>query len=131
MKNRIGTFYTNCKVENHVDRKKSVEIPKLPVDTGSGSHLVFLADTLKKAGITKRKKNYTFIMAMGDQITGPIGFRRHPCRRGLVQSSDQVCICATGGFGIARRGAEARQGLNLRVDSRRPPFRGRRADLAA
>jgi hypothetical protein len=35
MKPRMGTFYTNCRVANHTDRKKSVEIPKLLVDTDS------------------------------------------------------------------------------------------------
>jgi hypothetical protein len=73
MKNRMGTFYTNCRVENHIDRKKSVEIPKLPVDTGSEFTWI-LADTLKKAGITREKKDYAFVMANGQHITRTIGF---------------------------------------------------------
>src|SRR5690242_8105035 len=31
----MGTFYVRCKIENHVDRSKSVVVPKLLVDTGS------------------------------------------------------------------------------------------------
>ena len=31
----MGTFYTKCLIENHIDRKKSIMIPKLLVDTGS------------------------------------------------------------------------------------------------
>ena len=31
----MGTFHVGCVVENHVDRSKSVRIPKLLVDTGS------------------------------------------------------------------------------------------------
>jgi len=68
-----GNIFTTCKVANHVDRKKSVEIPKLLVDTGSEFTWV-LADTLKKAGITREKKDYTFVMANGQQITRTIGF---------------------------------------------------------
>ena len=31
----MGTFHVRCKIENHVDRSKSVIVPKLLVDTGS------------------------------------------------------------------------------------------------
>jgi hypothetical protein len=31
----MGTFYVRCKVENHVDRSKSIIVAKLLVDTGS------------------------------------------------------------------------------------------------
>ena len=31
----MGTFYTKCFIENHMDRKKSIVVPKLLVDTGS------------------------------------------------------------------------------------------------
>ena len=31
----MGTFYTECTIENHVNRKKAPHIPKMLVDTGS------------------------------------------------------------------------------------------------
>jgi hypothetical protein len=31
----MGTFYVRCRVENHLDRSKSVIVPKLLVYTGS------------------------------------------------------------------------------------------------
>ena len=31
----MGSFHIGCKVENHVDRTRSVHIPKVLVDTGS------------------------------------------------------------------------------------------------
>jgi len=34
MKNRMGTFYTSCRVENQVDRKKSADVSKVLVDSG-------------------------------------------------------------------------------------------------
>ena len=113
MKNRMGTFYTNCKVENHVDRKKSVEIPKLLVDTGSEFTWV-LAGTLKKAGITKEKKDYTFVMANGQQITRTIGFAI--IHVGAAVTIDEVVFAQPGDLELL--GARSLEGLNLRVDSR-------------
>ncbi len=55
MKNRMGTYYTNCRIENHVDRKKTVEVAKLLVDSGSEFTWV-QTDTLKKAGIAREKR---------------------------------------------------------------------------
>jgi len=46
MKNRVETYYTNCKVENHVDRKKSAEVPKMLVDS-SAEFTWSNAETLK------------------------------------------------------------------------------------
>ena len=31
----MGTFYTECTIENHVNRKKTTHIPKILVNTGS------------------------------------------------------------------------------------------------
>jgi predicted aspartyl protease len=93
MKNRMGTFYTNCKVTNHVDRKKSAEIPKMLVDTGAEFTWIN-GESLKKIGVTREKKDYTFVTANGQEITRTIG------------------------FAIIQLGARSLEGLNLRVDSR-------------
>jgi len=113
MKNRMGTFYTSCRVENHIDRKKSVEIPKMLVDTGSEFTWV-LSDTLKKAGISREKKDYTFVMANGQHITRTIGFAI--IHVGDAITIDEVVFAQPGDLELL--GARSLEGLNLRVDSR-------------
>jgi len=69
----MGTFYTNCRVENQVDRKQSVEVPKMLVD--SGAEFTWInAETLKNIGVKPEKKDYTFVMANGQAITRPVGY---------------------------------------------------------
>jgi predicted aspartyl protease len=113
MKNRMGTFYTTCRIENHVDRKKSVEIPKLLVDTGSEFTWVD-ATMLKKLGVAREKKDYTFVMANGQQITRPVGFAI--LRVGDTFTVDEVVFAEPGDLQLL--GARSLEGLNLRVDSR-------------
>ena len=58
-------------MQNHVDRKKSVEVPKLIVDDKAEFTRID-AETLKKIGVKREKKDYTFVMANGQQITRPL-----------------------------------------------------------
>ena len=113
MKNRMGTFYTSCKVENHVDRKKSVEVPKLLVDTGAEFTWIN-GDTLKKVGVKCEKKDYTFVMANGQEITRAVGFAI--IRVGDTLTIDEVIFGEPGDLQIL--GARSLEGMNLRVDSR-------------
>ncbi|HZL12608.1 MAG TPA: retroviral-like aspartic protease family protein [Verrucomicrobiae bacterium] len=113
MKNRMGTFYTSCKVENHIDRRKSVEVPKLLVDTGAEFTWI-KADTLKKVGVTKEKKNYTFVTATGEEINRTIGFAI--IRVGDAVTIDEVVFAEPNDLELL--GARSLEGLNLRVDSR-------------
>ena len=70
MKNRMGTFYTDCRVENQVERKKSAEASHLLVD--SGAEFTWIkAETLKQIGVKREKKDYTFVMANGQHIISP------------------------------------------------------------
>jgi len=113
MKNRMGTFYTSCLVENHVDRKKSVEVPKLLVD--SGAEFTWInAETLKKIGVKREKKDYTFVMANGQEITRAVGFAI--IRVGGALTIDEVIFGEPGDLQIL--GARSLEGMNLRVDSR-------------
>ncbi len=113
MKNRMGTFYTSCRVENHVDRQKSVEVPKLLVD--SGAEFTWIStETLKKIGVTREKKDYTFMMANGQQITRAVGFA--VIRIGEALTIDEVIFGEPGDLQIL--GARSLEGMNLRVDSR-------------
>lgn len=113
MKKRMGTFYTSCRVENHVDRKKSIEVPKLLVD--SGAEFTWInGETLKKVGVAREKKDYTFVTATGQEITRTIGFAI--IRVGDAVTIDEVVFGEPGDLELL--GARSLEGLNLRVDSR-------------
>jgi len=113
MKNRVGTFYTSCKVENHVDRSKSVEVPKVLVDTGAEFTWIN-SERLKEAGVTPEKKNYTFVTATGQEITRTIGFAI--LHVGDAVTIDEVVFGEPGDLEIL--GARTLEGMNLRVDPR-------------
>ncbi len=113
MKKRMGTFYTNCRVENHVDRKKSIEVPKLLVDTGAEFTWID-GETLKKIGVKREKKDYTFVMANGQEVTRAVGFAI--IHVGGAITIDEVIFGEPGDLQIL--GARSLEGMNLRVDSR-------------
>jgi predicted aspartyl protease len=113
MKNRMGTFYTSCLVENHADRKRSVEVQKLLVDSGAEFSWID-AETLKKIGVKREQKDYTFVMANEQQITRPVGFAI--IRVGEALTIDEVIFGEPGDLQIL--GARSLEGMNLRVDSR-------------
>jgi predicted aspartyl protease len=113
MKNRMGTFYTSCRVENHVDRKKSVDVPKLLVDTGAEFTWID-GETLKNIGVKREKKDYTFVMANGQEITRAVGFAI--IHVGGALTIDEVIFGEPGDLQIL--GARSLEGMNLRVDPR-------------
>src|SRR5580700_1788090 len=113
MKNRMGTFYIGCRVENHVDRKKSTEVPKMLVDTGAEFTWIN-AETLKNIGVKREKKDYTFVMANGQEITRAVGFAI--LHVGDALTVDEVIFGQPGDLQIL--GARSLEGMNLRVDSR-------------
>ncbi len=113
MKKRMGTFYTSCRVENQVDRKKSAVVPKLLVDTGAEFTWID-AETLKGVGIKREKKDYTFVTANGQQITRAVGFAI--IRVGDAITTDEVIFGEPGDLKIL--GARSLEGMNLRVDAR-------------
>ena len=108
----MGTFYTSCRIENHVDRKKSVEVPKLLVDSGAEFSWIN-AETLKNIGVKREKKDYTFVIANGQQITRAVGFAI--IRVGDAVTIDEVIFGEPGDLEIL--GARSLEGMNLRVDS--------------
>jgi len=109
----MGTFYTNGRVANHIDRKKSVEIPKMLVDTGAEFTWIN-SDTLKSIGVKREKKDYTFVMANGNQITRAVGYAI--LRVGDAVTIDEVIFGEPGDLEIL--GARTLEGMNLRVDPR-------------
>jgi len=113
-RNLMGTFYSGCVVENHVDRKRSIHISKLLVDTGS--EYTWISETLlEKIGVTREKKDLLFIMANGQQVTRSVGFvivRVDP-----YFTIDEVVFAEKGDLFLL--GARTLEGLNLTVDPRR------------
>ena len=69
----MGTFFVSCQVENHVNRKKSIRLRKLLVDTGSEFTWI-PTEKLRKIGVAVEKKDQSFIMANGSLVTRSVGF---------------------------------------------------------
>ena len=109
----MGTFYTSGRVANHVDRKKSAEIQKMLVDTGAEFTWIN-SGTLKSIGVKREKKDYTFVMANGNQITRAVGYAI--LRVGDAVTIDEVIFGEPGDLEIL--GARTLEGMNLRVDPR-------------
>jgi predicted aspartyl protease len=109
----MGTFYTSCRVENHNDRKRTVEVPKLLVDTGAEFTWIS-GETLKNIGVKREKKDYTFLMANGQEITRAVGFAI--LHVGNALTIDEVIFGEPGDLQIL--GTRSLEGMNLRVDSR-------------
>ena len=83
------------------------------VDTGAEFTWIN-AETLKKVGVTKEKKNYAFVTATGQEINRTIGFAI--LRVGNAVTIDEVVFGEPGDLEIL--GARTLEGMNLRVDSR-------------
>lgn len=110
----MGTFHTNCSVENHVDRSKSARVTKLLVDTGS-EHTWIPSATLEKIGVRREKKDLQFVMANGEVVTRNVGFAI--LRVDKYFTIDEVVFAEPGDLHLL--GARTLEGLNLAVDSTR------------
>jgi predicted aspartyl protease len=109
----MGTFYIKCKVENIADRKRSSVLPKMLVDTGS--ELTWVpAGTLEKLDIEREKKDLTFVMAHGQQITRSVGFAI--IRYDKYFTVDEVVFAEKGDLLLL--GARTLEGLSLAVDAK-------------
>jgi predicted aspartyl protease len=113
-KKLMGTFYVRCKVENHVDRSKSVAVPKLLVDTGS-DYTWIPAKLLDKIGVQQEKKDLPFVMANGQSITRSVGFAI--VRLDKYFTIDEVVFAEPGDLPLL--GARTLEGLNLTVEPKR------------
>jgi predicted aspartyl protease len=110
----MGTFYTKCKVENPVDRTRAIVLPKLLVDTGSEFTWV-PEKSLERIGIRREKKDVSFVLANGEQITRSVGFAI--IRLDRYFTIDEVAFAEPGD--LALLGARTLEGLNLTVDAAR------------
>ena len=110
----MGTFYAKCRIENPVNRARSVVIPKLLVDTGSECTWVS-GRTLEKIGIQREKKDLAFVLANGQQVTRSVGFSI--IRLDKSFTIDEVVFAEPGDLPLL--GARTLEGLNLTVDPRK------------
>ena len=109
----MGTFYTECIIENHVTSKKTIHIPKILVDTGS-EYTWIHGELLKNININKEKKDLLFVMANGQRVTRSVGFAI--IKVGEYFTIDEVVFGEEGDMLLL--GARTLEGLNLIVDSR-------------
>jgi len=109
----MGTFHTKCRIENTVERSRSAIVSKMPVDSGS-EYTWIPATTLQRIGVAQEKKDITFVMANGQQVTRSVGFAI--IRVDGYFTIDEVVFAEKGDLSLL--GARTLEGLNLRVDSR-------------
>ncbi len=109
----MGTFFTSCRIEHHVNRDKHFRVPKLLVDTGS--EFTWLPATrLESIGVTREKKDVQFVMANGNVITRHVGFAILHVEKHFT--IDEVVFAEPGDLLLL--GARTLEGLNLMVNSR-------------
>jgi predicted aspartyl protease len=108
------TLYAKCKIENPVDRARSVVIPKLRGDTGS-EYTWVSERTLERIGIRREKKDLAFVLANGQQVTRAVGFAI--VRLDKFFTIDEVVFAEKGDLFLL--GARTLDGLNLTIDPAR------------
>ena len=109
----MGTFHTKCRIEDTVERSRSAIVSKMLVDSGS-EYTWIPATTLERIGVEQEKKDITFVMANGQQVTRSVGFAI--IRVDGYFTIDEVVFAEKGDLSLL--GARTLEGLNLRVDSR-------------
>lgn len=113
---RLGSGWIRVKalIENHVDRKKSVRIPNLLVDTGS-QHTWLPEIVLGTIGVRREKKAVSFVMANGTRVTRSVGFVIVRVEKSFT--IDEAVFAKEGD--LALLGARTLEGLNLTVNRTR------------
>ena len=107
----MGTFVTECEIANISDRAKKIAVPKVLVDTGS-EFTWAPRKALESIGIDVEKKDLTFVMANGQQVSRSVGFAL--IRIGERFTVDEVVFAEEGDLLLL--GARTLEGLNLAVD---------------
>jgi predicted aspartyl protease len=108
----MGTFTVGCLIKNHVDREKSVRIPRLMVDTGSEA--TWIPRPKLEAASIKSEKRQRFRMANGQDVYRDIGYA--VVRVGNRETIDEIVFAEPGDYVLL--GARALEGLLLWVDPR-------------
>ncbi|MEW6207144.1 MAG: aspartyl protease family protein [Acidobacteriota bacterium] len=110
----MGAFFIKCKIENIVDRSRSIVMSKMLVDTGSGFTWI-PGNALEKIGVKREKKDVAFVMANGQQITRSVGFAIIRCDKYFTV--DEVVFAEKGSLLLLV--ARTLEGLSLAVDPRK------------
>jgi predicted aspartyl protease len=106
----MGTFTVGCLIKNHIDREKSVKIPRLMVDTGSEA--TWIARKLLEQIEIRTEKRRPYQMANGQCVYRDVGYAI--IRVGQRETSDEVVFAEKGDYVLL--GARALEGLMLWVD---------------
>jgi predicted aspartyl protease len=107
----MGTFRKDYVVENVLNRSKSALVPNALVDTGS-EYSWLPSETLRSINVAREKKDLTFVMANGQQVTRGVGFAI--IRMDDAFTVDEVVFGEPGDLTLL--GARSLEGLNLTVD---------------
>jgi predicted aspartyl protease len=107
----MGTFHTRCKIENPTDRKRSIVITKLLVDTGREYSWVS-ERSLERIGIDREKKDVAFVLANGQEVTRSVGFAI--IRLEKYFTIDEIVFAEPGDLQLL--GARTLEGLNLVIE---------------
>jgi predicted aspartyl protease len=110
----MGTFRVDCRIENVVDRKKSIDVPRVLVDTGS-EYTWITSELLTKIGVKREKKDLQFVMANGSVVTRNVGFAI--VRVADAFTVDEVVFAEEGDLLLL--GARSLEGMSLTIDARR------------
>lgn len=110
----MGTFYAQIQIQHLLHRGSVVTVDQALVDTGSEYTWVD-GKLLESIGVQREKKDLTFTMANGQQITRSMGFAI--VRSGEFFTVDEVVFAEPGDLTLL--GARSLEGFNARVDAQR------------
>ena len=110
---KMGTFRIGCTVVNVANRRRSVAVDKMLVDTGS-DYTWLPAMLLEKIGVQREKKDIQLVMANGKTITRSAGYAI--IRSDQFETVDEVVFAEPGDQLLL--GARTLEGFNARVDSK-------------
>jgi predicted aspartyl protease len=108
----MGSFTVGCLIKNHVDREKTVRIPRLMVDTGSEATWIprkFLAEIE-----VKPEKRSLFQLANGQYVYRDVGYA--VIRINKAETTDEIVFAEQGDMTLL--GARALEGLLLWIDAK-------------
>jgi predicted aspartyl protease len=108
----MGSFTVGCLIKNHVDREKTVRIPRLMVDRGSDATWIprkFLAEIE-----VKPEKRSVFQLANGQYVYRDVGYA--VIRINEAETTDEIVFAEQGDMTLL--GARALEGLMLWIDAK-------------
>jgi predicted aspartyl protease len=114
----MGTFFTECRIENPSDRSRFFLVQNRLVDTGSECTWA-PKQWLEEIGVG-REKDVSFVLANGQEITRSVGFAI--VRLDGRFTVDEVVFAEPGDLLLL--GARTLEGLNLTVDFARQRLLG-------